>query len=190
MSTENWYCVLHGQRRGPMSFVELTALVTSGQLKSSDRVWREGMEAWTQVAHVAEFRRHGPPARQPHLPPVPPTAMSGGPLDQHASAGQRPLENKHINPFVALAASFFCLPLGPVILGQTKKAAMVTLLTVLGLCLCLIPGMLISWMAVFENYLVAQAISEGKLVRENEYKIELLYKIVKLIDRTAFYAGH
>jgi hypothetical protein len=165
-------------------------MVASGQLKPTDMVWHDGMTSWTSVAQVADLRGQGLTPKQRQVPPIPGSAVFlPPPMQQSDRDGQRLLENKHINPLVALAASFFCLPLGPVILGQTKKAVMVTLLTVIGFCLCLVPGILVSWMAVFESYLVAQAISEGKSVRENEYRIELLYKIVKVLDKTAFFPG-
>ena len=41
-----WYAVRDGQQIGPLSRVQLDGLISTGQLKSSDLVWREGWVQW------------------------------------------------------------------------------------------------------------------------------------------------
>ena len=41
-----WYAVRDGQQNGPLSRVQLDGLISTGQLKSSDLVWREVWAQW------------------------------------------------------------------------------------------------------------------------------------------------
>jgi hypothetical protein len=173
---DEWFYTSGGQRQGPCSLKELQSLIASGRVKTTDQVWCAEMDSWTRVSQVAALATV---SRGGSVPP---------PLVPPADASDQ-LSNKGINPLVALGASFFCLPVGPALLGQTKKAAMVTLATIIGSCLCIIPGILIQWMAIFDSYAVAQAVADGKPVGQNEYKVELLYKIVKIFDSSASYQG-
>lgn len=63
----------------------------------------------------------------------------------------------------------------------------VLLATIVGSCLCLFPGVIVAILGIVDCYSVAKAVSEGQEVGANEFKIELLYKIVRIIDKTATY---
>ena len=100
------------------------------------------------------------------------------------------LENKNVEPVIALVANWFVAGiLGYVLIGQTSKGVMVFLATLLGVFLCFIPGMLVSILALIDVYQVAEAVKNGEAVDENEYKNELLYKIVKNLHGDAIFKG-
>lgn len=47
-----WYCVVRGQRYGPISEEDLRAWVRDGRLLASDLVWSEGMAQWAPAASI------------------------------------------------------------------------------------------------------------------------------------------
>jgi hypothetical protein len=56
-----WYAVRDGQQIGPISGAKLDGLISTGQIKSSDLVWREG---WAQWAPAATITLSGPSKAQ------------------------------------------------------------------------------------------------------------------------------
>jgi hypothetical protein len=179
-----WFYVRDGKQQGPVPDADIAGLVASGQLRPTDLVWREGLGDWMPAAQAPGLTwTSGLPVQG-----VPPAIRTVLPSVGQA-AGGKILENKSVNPLVALAASFFCLPLGAIVLGQTRKGLMITLATMIGCCLCILPGILVSWMGIFDSYVTAQALADGKPVGENEYTVEALYKIVKILDKTAYFRG-
>jgi len=48
----HWYAVLGGQQIGPISRAQLDGLISTGQLKSSDLVWREGWAQWASAGTI------------------------------------------------------------------------------------------------------------------------------------------
>ena len=100
------------------------------------------------------------------------------------------LENKQVNPVVAVIANWFILGiLGYILLGQTSKSIKVLIATLIGTVLCCIPGVVISLLGLIDVYQVATAVAQGEVVDENEYKVELLYKICKIVDKEAVFKG-
>lgn len=98
------------------------------------------------------------------------------------------VENKRINPVVALIANWFVFGiLGYILIGQTKKGVMVVIATIIGSVLCFLPGLLIAVLGLVDVFVTAQAIEKGLEIDENEYKNELLYKIVKIIHKDAVF---
>ena len=64
-----WYCMVAGQRYGPVSEDELRAWAKAGRLKLTDQVWSEGMPAWAPASSVPGiFWADGtpPPVLKPH----------------------------------------------------------------------------------------------------------------------------
>ena len=96
--------------------------------------------------------------------------------------------SKKPNPMVAALANFFCLGvLGYIMCGQTKKAIMIFIVTlVLSIVgLSFIPIIL----ATLDVKGVAEALEGGEAVDENEYKFEILFKVMSIIDKSAVYNG-
>lgn len=95
-----------------------------------------------------------------------------------------------VNPIVALLLNVFVLlGLGDIMIGQTNKGLIKLLCAVVGMCACCVPGVLIAILSHIDVYLCATALQRGESLGENEYKQELLYKIVKMIDKSAVYRG-
>ena len=100
------------------------------------------------------------------------------------------LENKQVNPILALVANWLVLGiLGYILLGQTSKSIKVLITTLIGTVLCCIPGIVISVLSLIDVYQVAVAVAQGEEVDENEYKVELLYKLCKIVDKDAVFKG-
>ena len=59
----------------------------------------------------------------------------------------------------------------------------------IGSCLCVFPGIVLAVLGLVDVYQVAVAVEAGEEVDENEYKMELLYKVVKLIHKDAVFKG-
>ena len=49
MATELWYYTCEGKQMEPVSAAELKQLASSGMLKPTDMVWREGMPKWLRA---------------------------------------------------------------------------------------------------------------------------------------------
>jgi len=47
-----WYYLLNGQQRGPVSREEIIGLVSRGQLRLNDYVWSDGMPNWVPIQNV------------------------------------------------------------------------------------------------------------------------------------------
>ena len=99
------------------------------------------------------------------------------------------MENKNVNPIVAVLASWFLPGLGLVILGQGKKGWMLLATTFIATLLCCIPGWVVAIMGMIEAYKVAKAVEDGETIDEHEYKIELLYKVCKILHKEAIFKG-
>lgn len=92
-----WYCIVTGSQRGPMSLDELRALVRDGTLKPEDYVWNESFgEQWRRMRDVPELA----------LPP--PLASAAAPAPE-LDAGFVPVSSTPLTgvpgsrPFFALA---------------------------------------------------------------------------------------
>jgi hypothetical protein len=91
------------------------------------------------------------------------------------------------NPVVA---ALLCLifELGHFIInGQQRKWIFVLIARLIGTILCCIPGLVIFVLSIMDAYKTAQKLKAGKEVDENEYSVELLYKIVKILHKDAIY---
>lgn len=51
-----WYYSKNGTQLGPVSQDELASKVASGEVSSSDLVWKDGMADWIPASQVAELR--------------------------------------------------------------------------------------------------------------------------------------
>ena len=100
------------------------------------------------------------------------------------------LENKNVNPVVAVIANGFVLGiLGYALIGQTNKGIMVLLATLIGTLLCGLPGIIVMILGLVDVFEVATAIQKGEKIDEHEYKNEMLYKIVKMLHKDAIFNG-
>lgn len=57
-----WYYEKNGQQLGPVPENQIQGLIQSGQLRSADLVWREGMTDWMSLGSVPELAQLLPPS--------------------------------------------------------------------------------------------------------------------------------
>ena len=54
-----WYYAKKGKREGPVSGAALKSMIASGEIASTDLVWREGMADWKPAAAINDFESAG-----------------------------------------------------------------------------------------------------------------------------------
>lgn len=69
---DNWYYVQKGNRHGPVAVDILESLIASGELTTSDFVWKKGFENWKKIKEVDELKSSPKSEAIPELqlPPV------------------------------------------------------------------------------------------------------------------------
>jgi hypothetical protein len=86
------------------------------------------------------------------------------------------------NPIVALLLTAFVFNLGHFLInGQQKKWIMTFIVAIVTSCCFGIGGIL----SIVEAYMTAVRLQKGEEIGENEYTLPILFKIVKIIDKTA-----
>jgi len=91
------------------------------------------------------------------------------------------------NPVVAALLSLIWGLGHLVINGQKRKFIKILICQLLGLLACCIGSTIVGVLSIIDAYKTAQKLKAGKEVDENEYSVELLYKIVHMIDKEAIY---
>ena len=51
-----WHYTSNGERRGPIALDELKEMATSGRLRTTDKVWTDGMKDWQPARDVSELQ--------------------------------------------------------------------------------------------------------------------------------------
>jgi len=69
-----WYCMVNGQRCGPLSEEQLRGWVCGGRVGRADAVWREGMAQWQPAGDMQELA-----SALAAAPPPPPPGPAYGP---------------------------------------------------------------------------------------------------------------
>jgi len=90
------------------------------------------------------------------------------------------------NPIAAALISWLLIGLGHIIInGQTNKWIFITIATIIGGFLCILPGIVVSILSIVDSYQTAARLQKGEAIGENEYSNALLYKICKILDKKA-----
>lgn len=90
------------------------------------------------------------------------------------------------NPILAAVLTAFVLGLGHLIVnGQQRKWMMTLVGGIVGSIACCIPGMVIGILSIVDSYQTAERLKNGESIPENEYSNALLYKMIKIIDKSA-----
>ena len=82
--SDQWYFAQKDQKFGPVSSQKLKALAQSGQLKTVDLIWKEGMENWVQAGRLkglfftASNSATGPPPLKANPPAETKPAVAAG----------------------------------------------------------------------------------------------------------------
>ncbi|MBD3235502.1 MAG: hypothetical protein GF330_02220 [Candidatus Eisenbacteria bacterium] len=111
------------------------------------------------------------------------------------------LEKKNLSPILPVLANLCCLSfLGYLLIGQTKKALVFLVIAVIWVVLAFVtsPTFVLPFlfgllylalviMAAIDVHAVATAVEAGEEVDENEYKLEMLHKIMVTVQKDAIY---
>ena len=90
------------------------------------------------------------------------------------------------NPIAAALLTWLVFGIGHIVInGQTNKWLFTMLATLIGMVLCVFPGIVISILSIIDSYQTANRLQKGEAISENEYSNVLLYKICKIIDKKA-----
>ena len=99
---------------------------------------------------------------------------------------QKTIRKPDANPIVAALLTWFVLGLGHLIInGQQRKWVFTLIATLVGSCLCFLPGIVIGILSVVEAYQTAERLQKGEEIGEDEYTQPFLYKIIHMIDKEA-----
>jgi len=66
MPGANWHFNIGGELNGPVSIVDLRAMIHSGKLHTTDFVWKDGMPEWVPISQIPELQP--PPQSAPPMP--------------------------------------------------------------------------------------------------------------------------
>lgn len=110
-----WYYTQNGQQAGPVDEAQLRQMLSSGQVASSDLVWKDGMANWAPLSAVAEFAGTAaavtPAAGYPSPQPAQPLPY-GGYAAPRAQYGAASVPNYLVQSI--LVTVLCCMPLGVV----------------------------------------------------------------------------
>ncbi len=104
METNGWYYAVAGERQGPITGAELSALAAAGTVTPATLVWREGMAGWEPFAQAV--------AASPTIP----SATSGG-TAACAECGR----TAEPGDLVELAGRRVCASCKPVVLQRLQE---------------------------------------------------------------------
>jgi hypothetical protein len=118
-----WYFSKNGTQLGPVSIDELKAKLASGEVSTTDMVWREGFPDWRRAVEVSELFS-GPAVTSPVLQSPPISQPAGSPY-QSPVATPTPYSHGMIIPnylWQSIVVTIFCCwPLGiPAIVYAAK----------------------------------------------------------------------
>ena len=89
------------------------------------------------------------------------------------------------NPILALILTFF-FQLGHVLInGQKRKFQYLLVVWLLAHLACCIGGPIFAILSIIDAFQTAQRLQKGEEIDENEYTFAPLFKIMKMIDKTA-----
>lgn len=90
------------------------------------------------------------------------------------------------NPVVALLLTWFVFGIGHIVInGQQRKWIFTLIASFIGCCLCILPGVVVGICSVIDAYQTAERLQKGESIPENEYTFVPLFKIIRIIDKTA-----
>jgi hypothetical protein len=96
------------------------------------------------------------------------------------------IKKESANPIVAALLTWLVLGLGHLIInGQQRKWLFTLIATFVGTICCVLPGVIIHLFSIIDAFMTAQRLQKGEEIDENEYSFGPLFKIMKLVDKTA-----
>lgn len=111
---DNWYYVQKGNRHGPVTEEVITGMISQGELKADDFVWKKGFENWMKLKDVPELQQSSVPET-----PVPPQMSSARP--EVTDFGHLGLDDRAIFIRIGTDRGGATTDYGPFSLNQLKK---------------------------------------------------------------------
>ena len=108
-----WFYTSNGNQSGPVTQQELASKVQSGEIKSSDLIWKEGMADWLPLNQVPEFSGTVVASVPQFGAPMPPQTNT-------YNAGPRPQITNYLWQAICVTL-FCCLPFGIVAIVFATK---------------------------------------------------------------------
>lgn len=99
---------------------------------------------------------------------------------------QKTIRKPDANPIIAALLTWFIFGLGHLIInGQQRKWLFTLIATLVGSCLCFLPGIILGILSVVDAYMTAERLHAGEEIGENEYSLPALFKIINMVDKEA-----
>lgn len=117
-----WFYSKNNAQHGPVSLEELRNKIATGDVESTDLVWKEGMGDWTPVAKIAELASPGTAQTEAVSPPPPVPAYQQTPYQSPARMEVSPGESIPNYLWQSILVTILCCwPLGiPAIVFAAK----------------------------------------------------------------------
>jgi hypothetical protein len=125
-----WHYAKNGSQEGPVSGATLKNLIMSGEVASTDLVWREGMSDWRPAAEISDFESDG--VAQPAGIVAPPGGLQipQGGVPQPGQVPGSPVAHAPISNYLVpaiLVTVLCCVPFGiPAIVFAAKVDGLVS----------------------------------------------------------------
>jgi len=95
------------------------------------------------------------------------------------------IQKPDANPIVAALLTWLLLGSGHYYNGQQRKWLYTLGASLIGICACVLPSIVISILSIIDAYQTAERLKNGEAIPENEYSQPMLFKIISYMDKTA-----
>ncbi len=109
-----WFYAKKGKREGPVSGATLKSMIVSGEIASTDLVWREGMADWRPAAEINDFESAGVVESTGIVAPPGGSQIPQGGVPQPGQVPGAPVAHAPIPNYLvpAIVSIFCCQPFG------------------------------------------------------------------------------
>ena len=125
-----WFYAKNGKREGPVSGATLKSMIVSGEVASTDLVWREGMADWRPAATINDFESAGDVESAGIVAPPGGSQIPQGGVPQPGQVPGAPVAHAPISSYLVpaiLVTIFGCWPFGiPAIIFAAKVDGLVS----------------------------------------------------------------
>lgn len=125
-----WFYAKNGNQKGPVSGATLKSMIVSGEIASTDLVWREGMADWSPAATINDFESAGDVESAGIVAPPGGSQIPQGGVPQPGQVPGAPVAHAPISNYLVpaiLVTIFCCWPFGiPAIVFAAKVDGLVS----------------------------------------------------------------
>jgi len=125
-----WFYAKNGKREGPVSGAALKSMIVSGEVASTDLVWREGMADWRPAAEINDFESGEVVEAAGMVAPPGGSQIPQGGVPQPGQVSGAPVAHAPISSYLVpaiLVTVLCCVPFGiPAIIFAAKVDGLVS----------------------------------------------------------------